>query len=135
MTDPTYDTRQLTGRTAVDRNYSKIGTIEDVYVNDATAQPEWLAIKTGLFGTKLTFAPLSGAHGHGDDVVVPYDARVVSEAPNADEPDHLSSDEVLALYDYYDRLGRTDTSARATIVPPAVVPRATTPADRRPTTP
>ncbi len=113
MTDLTYDTRQLTGRTAVDRNYSKIGTIEDVYVNDATAQPEWLAIKTGLFGTKLTFAPLSGAHGHGDDVVVPYDAQVVSEAPNADEPDHLGSDEVLALYDYYDRLGRTDTSAES----------------------
>ena len=35
MTDLTYDTRQLTGRTAVDRNYSKIGTIEDVYVDDA----------------------------------------------------------------------------------------------------
>ena len=28
-----------------------------------------------LFGTKLTFAPLSGAHGHGDEVVVPYDAE------------------------------------------------------------
>ena len=113
MTDLTYDARQLPGRTAVDRNYSKIGTIDDVYVNDTTAQPEWLAIKTGLFGTKRTFAPLSGVHAHGDEVVVPYDADVVTEAPNADDLDHLSSDEVLALYDYYDRLGRTDTSAES----------------------
>ena len=118
MTDLTYDTRQLAGRTAVDRNYSKIGTIDEVYVNDATAQPEWLAIKTGLFGTKLTFAPLSGALAQGDEVVVPYDADVVTEAPNADDLDHLSSDEVVALYDYYDRLGRTDASVETDDRPP-----------------
>ncbi len=109
MTDLTYDTRHLAGRTAVDRNYSKIGTIDEVYVNDATAQPGWLAIKTGLFGANVTSAPLSGALAYGDEVVVPYDSGTITEAPNAEDLDHLSSDEVVALYDYYG-LGRADGS-------------------------
>ncbi len=108
MTDLSYDTRRLAGRTAVDRNYSKVGTIDDVYVDDETGQPEWLAIKTGLFGTKLNFAPLASAHVYGDDVVIPYDASHVKDAPKADRDEQLSSDEVRALYAHYGVTGRRD---------------------------
>jgi uncharacterized protein (TIGR02271 family) len=105
MTDLSYDTRRLAGRTAVDRNYSKLGTIDDVYVNEETGQPEWLAIKTGLFGTKLNFAPLASAHVYGDDVVVQYDASHVKDAPKAEGDDQLSPDDVLALYVHYGLTG------------------------------
>jgi uncharacterized protein (TIGR02271 family) len=117
MTHPTYDTRQLAGRTAVDRNYAKIGTISDVFVDDTSGRPEWLAVKTGLLGTKTSFVPLSGAHVYGDDVVVPYDASLVKDAPKAGDDEHLEPDEVLALADYYstgdgrDRRDRRDRGA------------------------
>ncbi|MEJ7722514.1 MAG: PRC-barrel domain-containing protein [Ilumatobacteraceae bacterium] len=50
----------LVDRNAVDPEGDKIGTVHDVYVNDETGQPEWLAIKTGMFGSKLSFVPIAG---------------------------------------------------------------------------
>ena len=101
MTDLLFDTRHLTDRTALDCNYSKIGTIADVYVDNATGRPDWLAIKTGLFGTKLSFAPLTGAHVYGDDVVVRYDASLVKDAPKVEADGQLTADEEWDLYRHY----------------------------------
>lgn len=101
MTDLTYDTRQLVGRTALDRSYSKIGTIEDVYVDDVTGEPAWLAVKTGLFGARRNFVPLSGSEVYGDDVVVPYETAIVKDAPKAETDGHLEPDEERALYAHY----------------------------------
>ena len=39
------------GRDLIDRDGDKIGSIGDVYLDDQTGQPEWLTVKTGLFGT------------------------------------------------------------------------------------
>ena len=56
-------------------------------------------MKTGLFGTDVNFVPLTGAEVYGDDVVVPYDAAIVKEAPKAEDlTDVSSSDEERALY-------------------------------------
>ena len=101
MTDLLYDTRQLTERTALDCHYSRIGTIADVYADNATGRPEWLAIKTGLFGTKVSFAPLTGAHVYGDDVVVRYDASLVKDAPRVEADGQLTADEERDLYRHY----------------------------------
>ena len=49
------------GRTAVDRRGDKIGTITDIYYDDATGQPEWITVKTGLLGTRSSFVPLHAA--------------------------------------------------------------------------
>ena len=57
------------GRTAIDHSGEKIGRIEELYLDDATGQPEWLAIKTGLLGTKLSFAPMTGAVAAGDGLL------------------------------------------------------------------
>lgn len=101
MTDTTYDTRQLVGRTAIDRSGSKIGTISDIYVADDTGQPAWLAINTGLFGTKVSFTPLAGAESMDDDVVIAYDKDLVKDAPRIDADGHLDPDEEEALYAHY----------------------------------
>ncbi len=105
MTDTQNDLQGWIGRTAVDPDGDKIGKIEEIYVDDATGQPEWLAIKTGMFGGKLTFAPLSGATNAGDDLQLPYAKALVKDAPNVDADGHLEPDEEAALYRHY---GRTD---------------------------
>ena len=41
------DPRSLIGRKAFDRNGAKIGTVDEVYLDDATGVPEWAAVRTG----------------------------------------------------------------------------------------
>ncbi len=113
MTDVN-DSPQVIGRDAVDPSDSKIGTIADVYVDDETGQPTWLAVTTGLFGTKVSFVPLAGAQLSGDDVVVAYDKDLVKDAPKAEADGHLSPDDEAELYAHYGQAasgGRADDGA------------------------
>jgi hypothetical protein len=91
------------GRTAVDRYGDRVGKIVDVYLDDQTGQPEWLALSTGLFGTKVSFVPLFGASLKGDDVVISWSKPTVKEAPNAEHDTSLSPSEEQQLYEYYGR--------------------------------
>jgi uncharacterized protein (TIGR02271 family) len=102
----------LTGRTVIDPDGDKIGTVFDVYVDNATDQPEWLAITTGLFGTKVSFAPIAGATFAGDDLQLGYPKSLVKEAPNAEADGQLSTDEEAMLYAHYGltTTGRSGTS-------------------------
>ena len=95
------DPSTMIGRTAVDSDGDKIGTIEQVYLNDASGQPEWVTVKTGLFGSKESFAPLQGATDRGDDVQLAVTKDQVKGAPNVDNDGHTNDDEQKALWDYY----------------------------------
>lgn len=39
----------------------KIGSVGQVYADDADGQPAWVTVKTGLFGTSESLIPLQGA--------------------------------------------------------------------------
>src|SRR5215203_2420617 len=72
----------LRGRTVIDNSGDKVGTVIDVYADDDTRQAEWLAVSTGLFGTKISFVPLSGAAVQPQgDVVVAYDKSTIKDSP------------------------------------------------------
>src|SRR5829696_981535 len=49
--------RTWEGRTMLDRDSGRIGTIDAIYLDDQTGQPEWALVNTGLFGTKASFVP------------------------------------------------------------------------------
>ena len=51
----------LTGATADDQAGQMIGQVATVYRDQATGEPEWLTVMTGLFGLKETFVPLPRA--------------------------------------------------------------------------
>jgi uncharacterized protein (TIGR02271 family) len=89
------------GRTVVDQDGNKIGSIDEIYMDAQTEQPEWLAVKTGLLGTKVSFVPIRDAAESGGDVRVPYDKNQVKNAPSAEADQELSQDEERALYDHY----------------------------------
>jgi len=91
------------GRTAVDPQGDKIGSVGQVYVNDESGVPDWITVNTGLFGMKEHFAPLYGATFDGDNLVLPFDKNVVKDAPDVADSEHLDPDEQQALYTYYDR--------------------------------
>jgi uncharacterized protein (TIGR02271 family) len=116
------------GRTAVDSDGDKIGTIEDVYLDRRSGEPEWVAIKTGMFGSKVSFAPIHDATESGDDIRVGFEKDRIKDAPSVDADGELSPEEERRLYDHYGRdygdwdersedrteayLGRDDRDAR-----------------------
>ncbi|GGS63512.1 photosystem reaction center subunit H [Planobispora rosea] len=81
----------------------KIGDVKHVFLDDATGQPEWLCVKTGLFGLNETFVPIRDASLVQDHVEVPYDKATIKDAPNVDVDSrgHLSAEEERELYRYY----------------------------------
>ena len=91
----------LYDRTVVDQSGDKIGEIGQVYLDDASGQPAWVTVKTGLFGRNETFVPFKGLETSGDEIRAPYTKDKVKDAPNVDPDGHLSEDETDELYRYY----------------------------------
>ena len=68
----------------------KIGSIGQIYLDDNTGEPQWVTVKTGLFGTSESFVPLDGATLSGGDVVVKYDKATVKDAPRVDADGNIT---------------------------------------------
>ena len=94
-----YDWR---GRDIIDSDGDKVGTLEELFRDEDTDQPEWAVVRTGMFGTKLSFVPIQGAEPAGEDVRVPFSKAQIKDAPKIDDSDgQLSQQEEAELYAHY----------------------------------
>ncbi|MET7827086.1 PRC and DUF2382 domain-containing protein [Streptomyces sp. NPDC005386] len=86
-----------------DADGSKVGDAKNVFFDDATGQPEWVTVKTGLFGTNESFVPMRDAHMVEDHLEVTVSKDRIKDAPNVDVDSggHLSQDEEHRLYEHY----------------------------------
>jgi len=90
------------GTSVYDLTGTKIGDITDVYLDDASGQPEWMTVSTGWFGTKEQFVPIAGTSRHEDGLKIEHSEDTVKEAPSIDtDQDHLEPDEERRLYAHY----------------------------------
>ncbi|MHB9863168.1 PRC-barrel domain-containing protein [Streptomyces sp. YIM S03343] len=94
------DPRSLIGRRAFDRSGTKIGTVDEVYLDDATGVPEWAAIRTGLF-SRDAFVPLEPSELVEGTLHVPFDRSLIKDAPDFGVGRHLSPEQELQLYHHY----------------------------------
>lgn len=94
------DPRSLIGRKAFDREGRKIGTVDEVYLDDATGVPEWAAVRTGLFSHDA-FVPLSPSTLVDEALRVPFDRSLIKDAPDFGVGRHLSPEQELRLYHHY----------------------------------
>jgi uncharacterized protein (TIGR02271 family) len=94
---------QLRGETLYDRDGDKIGTVDEIYLDADTGQPEWALVSTGLFGGKSTFVPVAEATEADGDLRVPFDKATVKDAPKMDPDGQLSHSEETELYRHYGR--------------------------------
>ncbi|MET9660723.1 PRC and DUF2382 domain-containing protein [Streptomyces sp. NPDC006510] len=119
------DSGELDGLTVYDTDGEKVGTVGRVYVDDNTGRPDWITVKTGLFGMKESFVPLAGARRVGSDLHISHPKDRVKEAPRVDADAHLSVAEEEELYNHYglarnttaklgDRSGTGTTTASGT---------------------
>jgi uncharacterized protein (TIGR02271 family) len=99
------DIQTWRGRTLVDRDGDKIGKIEDIYLDRSSGEPEWVAVKTGMFGSNVSFVPIHGASPTGDELRATYTKDHVKDAPNIDPDGELSPEDERRLYQHY---GRSD---------------------------
>jgi uncharacterized protein (TIGR02271 family) len=97
----TEEMKNWRGHVARGTDGDKLGKIEDIYLDQQTGTPEWMAIKTGMFGSQLSFVPLADARLDGDAVTVPYDKAKITDAPTVDADGELSQREEAELYRYY----------------------------------
>ncbi|MFE3830754.1 PRC-barrel domain-containing protein [Streptomyces sp. NPDC059092] len=94
------DPRSLIGRKAYDREGRKLGTVDEVYLDDATGTPEWAAVRTGLF-SRDAFVPLAPSTLVAEGLRVPFERALIKDAPDFGVGRHLSPEQELQLYHHY----------------------------------
>jgi uncharacterized protein (TIGR02271 family) len=117
----------LRGSDVYSNDGDKIGSLEQVYVDNYTGEPEWVAVKTGLFGTSVNLVPLEGArYGDGQSLQVAHSKTVVKDAPNVDPDGELSPQEEGELYRHYGlNYGSPSTTQRDTATGEGTIARDT----------
>jgi uncharacterized protein (TIGR02271 family) len=100
---------RVIGKDVYDQDGDKIGSASEVYLDDESGQPEWVTVRTGLFGTKESFVPIRDADLTDQGVRVTVSKEKVKDAPKVDADGHLSPQEEEELYRYYG-LGGMQTS-------------------------
>ncbi len=121
------DVRSLVGGELVDADDSKVGKIEDIYLDNDTQEPAWALVHTGLLGRKQNYVPLTGASVSDGSLRVAYSESQIKKAPSIDPDVELSPKEEADLYQHY---GVTAEPA----VPPADDAEAAPPDAGSPTT-
>lgn len=107
------DAHDVIGSTAYGTDGEKLGTVGQLYLDDDSERPEFVAIDTGLFGTRETLVPVADATLEGDRLALPFTTEAVKGAPNVDPADgHLAEDDEELLHDYYGLARRHDDPAQ-----------------------
>jgi stress response protein YsnF/sporulation protein YlmC with PRC-barrel domain len=108
---------QLFGAEVVDIDGDRVGTVNEVFLDDDTDQPTWVSVRTGWFGTNESLVPLRDADISGDRIRVHHDKATIKAAPRSDDGQPLSRDDEGALYRHYHReLGRGHAVADDSVV-------------------
>jgi hypothetical protein len=79
------------GLPVLDRDGSKIGSMETVYFDTSTEEPLFIAVKVGLIGSSLVFVPLADAVVSPKDVRVAVDKKLAKDAPSIETDGQLES--------------------------------------------
>jgi stress response protein YsnF len=89
------------GGTAYDADGGKLGTVEHFFVDDRTGTPSWVAVTTGLFGTRTSLVPVHSAALEEGRLVLPVTKDAVRSAPEVGGDGHLSPDDEAKLRRHY----------------------------------
>lgn len=91
----------LANATAYDVNGDKVGSVQDVYVNDTSGQPDFITVNHGLFGTGSSIVPLRGHSLRDGDLHLAFPKDRIEDAPDLDDNGHLTTNDQDALYRHY----------------------------------
>jgi len=95
------DPSTLFGENVVDTDGNTIGSVDSVWVDDATNELEFIGVKTGWLFGKTHVIPCADAQFSGDTITVPYSEDQIKDAPSFGADDELSPDNEQEIYSYY----------------------------------
>jgi hypothetical protein len=96
------DIRDWQDRAVVDREGSKIGTLEGLYYDTASQLPTFASVQVGIVGRhRLTFVPLEGARVSPGHLRVMVDKKTVKDALTIDTDGALTAAQEPELFEHY----------------------------------
>ncbi len=95
------DPGRLEKATVVGADGRKLGTVAGVYYDDETGRPEWVAVRTGLFGRDVSVVPLAAAQLRGEELHVPFDKQRLRTAPHHNPDRELTPQDEIDLFAHY----------------------------------
>lgn len=103
MADTTQAMDRLLDYDVVDTEGNKVGSIENIWVDGATEQLEFVAVKTGRLLGKTHIVPVADARidEANRQVRVPYREGQIKDAPHIDHDAELSDEDEQRVYDHY----------------------------------
>jgi uncharacterized protein (TIGR02271 family) len=102
---------RFAGYEVYDRSGSKIGKIDDLFV-DESDQPEYIGVKMGFLGTSSTLIPMemvSSVDDEGRNVTVATDKETAKNGPSFDDDSEITPEFENEVYSYYG-LSRASTT-------------------------
>jgi uncharacterized protein (TIGR02271 family) len=88
------------GKPVLSSEGKRIGDLDEIYFDDASREPEWLAIGTGFISTKRVVVPVAGAHLSEDGFHLPFTKEQVESSPAVDG-EHIDNAKAAELFRYY----------------------------------
>ncbi len=96
------DAAGLEGAEVLGVDGGKLGTVAGVYFDNETDHPEWVEVKSGLFGLNTSLVPLATAELRGGALHVPFDKEQLRSAPHHSPGHQLTPQEEIDLFRHYD---------------------------------
>ena len=116
---------ELGGMEVRDASGEKIGKVDDAYTDTGSTYVRYLAVKTGLLGTKRHMIPVNDVRteSDGDDtyLTVPYSKDQLRDAPTHERDEDFTHEHEKTTYQHYGRSGYWD-AVRARQTAPAPTP-------------
>jgi uncharacterized protein (TIGR02271 family) len=106
----------LFGQDVLDAAGNKIGSVDGVWVDDATGALEFISVKTGWLMGKSHMIPTAGTTMTGDTIQTNYSQDIVKDAPSFDSDAELSPADEDSIYSYYN-LDRSTSMSPAGLAP------------------
>lgn len=101
MSTSSFSPSTIIGSSVIDELGDKVGTVGGVFLDSSSFEPTWITVSGTGTGLKESFVPLSGSRLSGSDLHVPFEKRVVVDAPSIDSRSDVSSEVVERIFDYY----------------------------------
>jgi hypothetical protein len=124
MTAPIEDVQSLPGKTVSDHEQRKIGEIKATYAVGGDESPMYVTVDAsiGMASARTVFIPIARIKEENGELLVPYSANHLQEAPEIDAGDELSEEDDATLRGFYgidrgDQEIRTDNASYANQVP------------------